>query len=61
MSITYKKKECAVCGDKFPVYDIKNSPATCGKRVCETNAKYKFSHKDMKTGESPKFEDIKKW
>lgn len=54
------QKKCAQCGELFEYVDIRNIPATCGKRMCDANQKYMARHMDPLTGRYPDPERIKK-
>jgi len=54
-------KKCPVCGEKFVYIDLRHIPETCGKKMCQINAKYRKRTFNTRTGDYQDWDKIKKF
>lgn len=58
--IEIQKKDCPVCGEEFPYYDVRNVPATCPKLMCKQNYKA-FINRSTTAGDKPDLKEMGIW
>lgn len=58
--IEIQKRECPVCGEEYPYYDVRNVPPTCSKIMCKTNYRA-YVNRSTVQGDKPDLKEMGVW